>query len=312
MTWPTALPFAALRLLRTAAGRRALQLALLVAGLFAFGFLCGEQAHAAEGVPTPAAPTAEATVDADPNVDAADADVNRRAVSALSASVGEELRRAAVQVRDHVSVPLQPPAVPVAPVVPDLPDLPVLPSLPSRTDLPGLSQLPDLPAVSDLPAASDIPAVSDLPAVSEVPVLSDLPAVPDAPAVPHVSGLPGVSGVTAVLPSAGRTPVNREAAGAPSYGPVDLWAGGSTGAGHRGRPARAGHAPVPAQQGPAGDPDSAPAGAPVLDGGASRHADTNAVTPWHGVPLLPSPGGAMDSDKAETQDRYRDVPVFPG
>jgi hypothetical protein len=36
------------RILRTAAGRRALQVGLLVGGLFVLGFLCGEQAHAAE------------------------------------------------------------------------------------------------------------------------------------------------------------------------------------------------------------------------------------------------------------------------
>ncbi|MER5404846.1 hypothetical protein [Streptomyces sp. NPDC002769] len=49
---PTAAPpvaGAALRLLRTAAGRRALQTSLLVGGVFALGFLCGEQARAADG-----------------------------------------------------------------------------------------------------------------------------------------------------------------------------------------------------------------------------------------------------------------------
>ncbi|MGW2449132.1 hypothetical protein ACWCSW_34300, partial [Streptomyces sp. NPDC001675] len=49
----TAAPFGtAVRALRAAAGRRALQLALLLGGLLALGFLCGEQAHAAEGTPT--------------------------------------------------------------------------------------------------------------------------------------------------------------------------------------------------------------------------------------------------------------------
>ncbi|MBJ6639992.1 hypothetical protein H4K36_22860 [Streptomyces sp. DHE7-1] len=55
----TAAPFGtAVRTLRTAAGRRALQLALLLGGLLALGFLCGEQAHAAEG--TPAVPVSSA------------------------------------------------------------------------------------------------------------------------------------------------------------------------------------------------------------------------------------------------------------
>ena len=50
MTSPAVLPGAALRVMRTAAGRRALQVALLVGGLFVLGFLCGEQAQAADGM----------------------------------------------------------------------------------------------------------------------------------------------------------------------------------------------------------------------------------------------------------------------
>ncbi|MEU0041370.1 hypothetical protein ABZ063_47515, partial [Streptomyces sp. NPDC006333] len=60
---PTAAPpvaGAALRLLRTAAGRRALQASLLVGGVFALGFLCGEQARAADGR-TPTALTTQVT-----------------------------------------------------------------------------------------------------------------------------------------------------------------------------------------------------------------------------------------------------------
>ncbi|MFJ9540413.1 hypothetical protein ACIRPX_24510 [Streptomyces sp. NPDC101225] len=38
-------------MMRTAAGRRALQVVVLVGGLFTLGFLCGEQAHAAEAAP---------------------------------------------------------------------------------------------------------------------------------------------------------------------------------------------------------------------------------------------------------------------
>ncbi|MFF4904394.1 hypothetical protein ACFY2T_06000 [Streptomyces sp. NPDC001260] len=51
MTWPAALPAAALRVMRTAAGRRALRVMVLVGGLFALGFFCGEQAHAADETP---------------------------------------------------------------------------------------------------------------------------------------------------------------------------------------------------------------------------------------------------------------------
>ncbi|MFD1661583.1 hypothetical protein ACFSL4_26105 [Streptomyces caeni] len=67
MTLPSTLPFTgpALRTMRTAAGRRALYLALLVAGLVALGLLCGERAQATEGTPpaltAPAAPMASGT-----------------------------------------------------------------------------------------------------------------------------------------------------------------------------------------------------------------------------------------------------------
>ncbi|MFI6015483.1 hypothetical protein ACIBAG_43110 [Streptomyces sp. NPDC051243] len=50
MTWSAALPFAAVRIVRMVAGRRALQVALLVGGLFVLGFLCGERAYAADVV----------------------------------------------------------------------------------------------------------------------------------------------------------------------------------------------------------------------------------------------------------------------
>src|SRR5689334_24407278 len=56
LTWPAALPAAAVRVMRSAAGRRALQVVVLVGGLFALGFLCGEQAHAADGAPGTSAP----------------------------------------------------------------------------------------------------------------------------------------------------------------------------------------------------------------------------------------------------------------
>ncbi|MFE9055015.1 hypothetical protein [Streptomyces mutabilis] len=52
MIWSAVLPDAARRMMRTAAGRRALHVMLLVGGLFVLGVLCGERAQAAEGVPS--------------------------------------------------------------------------------------------------------------------------------------------------------------------------------------------------------------------------------------------------------------------
>lgn len=50
LTSSAALSGAAVRMLRTAAGRRALQVALLVGGVLVIGLLCGERAYAADGV----------------------------------------------------------------------------------------------------------------------------------------------------------------------------------------------------------------------------------------------------------------------
>ncbi|MCZ4514389.1 hypothetical protein O3Q52_40930 [Streptomyces sp. ActVer] len=57
MALSAVLPDAALRVTRTAVGRRALQVGLLVGGLFVLGLLCGEQARAADGVAPASKPT---------------------------------------------------------------------------------------------------------------------------------------------------------------------------------------------------------------------------------------------------------------
>ncbi|WP_371103071.1 hypothetical protein [Streptomyces sp. PU_AKi4] len=51
MTWSAAVPGAALRVMRAAAGWRAVRLALLVGAVFVLGVLCGERARAADGGP---------------------------------------------------------------------------------------------------------------------------------------------------------------------------------------------------------------------------------------------------------------------
>ncbi|MFI6039046.1 hypothetical protein ACIBBD_33905 [Streptomyces sp. NPDC051315] len=101
-----------------------------------------------------------------------------------------------------------------------------------------------------------------------------------------------------------------------SYGP---WGGAehaeavvaAHGGGHR-----AGHVThlthLPAHRAPAGGPGGVLGNAPVVDSGSSRHGDAHAVTPYHRVPLRLVPGSAVRTDASETQDRYRDIPVFPG
>ncbi|MFF3498730.1 hypothetical protein [Streptomyces sp. NPDC003247] len=69
---------------------------------------------------------------------------------------------------------------------------------------------------------------------------------------------------------------------------------------------------LPAHRGPAGHPDGALGSVPVVDSGSARHGDAHAVTPGDRLPLRLVPGGAVRADAAETRDRYRDIPVFPG
>ena len=119
---------AALRVLREAARRRALQLALLVGGLFALGFLLGGQAQAAEGVPVPSS-AAAAQASAPVRVERA-----VRPVHEAVAAVTEQVAQASV------------PALPDLPTVSDVIGRTGLPDLTGPTGLPGLPSLPSLPS----------------------------------------------------------------------------------------------------------------------------------------------------------------------
>lgn len=84
MALSVALPGAALRVTRTAVGRRALQVVLLAGGLFALGLLFGEQAHAADGMaPTTPVPAVQSVTGA----------VTRPVIGAVTRSVEQSLER---------------------------------------------------------------------------------------------------------------------------------------------------------------------------------------------------------------------------
>ncbi|WP_314224661.1 hypothetical protein [Streptomyces zaehneri] len=389
MTWPTALPGAALRILRVvrgAAGRRVVQLALLVGGLFALGFLCGEQAHAAGGPSAPAlsAPALSApalpqvpsvpalsapalppvpsvpalSAPALPQVPSVPAGVTDQVVGLSSVPAGGDVVVAAVgEQRGRLSAQVSPPPVsssprlPIAPARPELPDpselaklpkLPVLADLPKLPDVSGPTYLPSLPT---LPALPDLPDLPDLPALPALPALSDLPALPSVPVrtlpVPVVEvpgqgsrGTPSPDGhglglgdrkavgavpvpVTAKVTAADTAADVAVDAETASYGPVSTDGGGSVDAGHGVASARTGQAPAyapgPVRRGPADDRDGVlSCGASALDGGASRHGDTHAVTLSHRIPLRLVPGSAARSEAAGTRDGHRNIPVFPG
>ncbi|WP_406455611.1 hypothetical protein OH768_20390 [Streptomyces sp. NBC_01622] len=276
MIWPAALSGAALRVTRTAAGRRVLQLALLVGGLFVFGLVCGGQAQAADGVlgkpvslGKPGIPVAASVASVVKPVS-----VQVPVVAPVLAPVSDTVERVVRPVSDVVTKT-------VTAVLAEAPSLPELPTLPT---LPGLPSQPSRPVIPvRVPSAHTVP----------VPVRSASQPSGGGHGSQARSADPEVGvGVTYGPPSV---------ADAAAVTPSDTL--------YRARPAAG---PAPAHQAPNGDPDGAPRNQSAVDGGTSRHCDAHAVTSHSRVPVRFVPGVAARADVVETRDRYRDVPVFPG
>ncbi|WP_405862942.1 hypothetical protein OG407_31355 [Streptomyces sp. NBC_01515] len=289
MNWPAALSGAALRVTRTAVGRRVrqrvrqrvLQVALLVGGLFVLGVAFGGQAQAADG------------------------DTGQRPVIPVVASVTKPVP-APVPAPVQLPVPvLAPVLAPVLTPVSDTVERVVRPvsDVVTKTLTEVLAEAPSLPT---LPAPPSVPAVPSQP----VPVVP----VPTPPA--HTAPAPVSTPVRSAPRSSGgghrsdARPAELTVGVGATYGPrfvadtADaLRAVGHVVVGHAPSPS-AGHAPAQ-HQAPAGDPDGA-------DNGSSRHCDAHAVTLDSRVPVRIVPGAAARADVGETRDRYRDVPVFPG
>lgn len=296
MTWPAALPGAALRSLRTAAGRRALQVALLVGGLFALGFLCGGQASAAEGIPTTTVTSGAAPADllakppAEPEIhhhtapsteptDVAHSVDSSALTDALPPSVDDKVLQPVGDLVDTVTGQLAEAQV-------KLPPLASLPSLPV-TELPGLPELPELPTLPGLPA---LPGQT-LPATTPQPK----PPVADSPQGDASGERSDKAADTAVF-----------------YGPPSVAGSPTTGAAAQtgGHPAvRGAHAPV--QQAPGGDPGGGLGNRPTADSGSPRHGDAHAVSLNHRTAVRLMAGAAVRADAFETRDRHRDIPVSP-
>ncbi|WP_158681097.1 hypothetical protein [Streptomyces viridochromogenes] len=223
MTWSAALPGAALRMLRTAAGRRALQVVLLVGGVLVIGLLCGERASAAEGVRgltdsavgrvvtdqrSPARPDAHAPIgrrgpaDVRPVSERAGRGHSLEAVGQRGVRVvgdaGEAAGRGLGEARTKEpsspspsqlpEPPTRPaPSDPPPPNVPVLSDPPVPPKLPA---LPDPQVLPDPPVLPELPVLSDPQVLPKLPVLSDPPLLPKLPALPDPQVLPDPPVLP--------------------------------------------------------------------------------------------------------------------------
>ncbi|WP_338782624.1 hypothetical protein [Streptomyces sp. DG1A-41] len=195
MTWSAVLLSAAVRMLRTAAGRRALQVALLVGGVLVIGLLCGERAYAADG--------ADGRVDSPgPRPVSGVGSARIAGVSEAVGAVGERGVRVAGHTGEAVSKGLgaarakEPSSSASTPTT--LSKLPVLSAPPSASKSP---VLPDLPVLSAPPMAPKPPTLPDLPALPKPPVLPDLPDLPDFPDLPDLPGLPAPSGPSNLLPA---------------------------------------------------------------------------------------------------------------
>ena len=274
MNRSAALPGAALRVMRTAVGRRVrqrvLQVALLAGGLFVLGVVFGGQAQAAEGGPVPAKPVS----------------LGKPGIPVVASVV----KSVPVLVPETTAQVVQP----VADVVKTVTE--VL----AKAQVPPLSSLPALPSLP----AEPTPPVQTLPA-QPTPV-----PVPATPQPSHGAGSNVGVATTAHRHASEPAAVSTHVAISATYGPNV----GAVGRAAAVRPApfpSAGRTPAQ-HQAPVGDPDGAQRNQAGVDNGGSRHCDACAVTLGFRVPVRIVPGVVVGADAVETRDRYRDVPVFPG
>ncbi len=315
MTWPAALPGAALRSLRTAAGRRALQVSLLVGGLFALGFLCGGQASAAEGIPT--TPAASGAAPADP----------ASGVRSLTSGAVERLAKpsAEPEVR-HPAPPTD--ALPTS--VDDKVLRPVTEHVVGVVDGEVLQPVGDLVETATGQLAKAQAKMPPQPSLPTLPVTEPpgLPGLPELPTLPGLPALPGQTLPAQTLPATTphpKSPVADSPQGAASgersgkavataafYGPPAVAGSPATGTaaktgGHRA--VQGAHYPVP--QAPNGDQGGPLGNRPTADSGSSRHGDAHAVSLNHRTAVRLVAGAAVRADAFETRDRHRDIPVSP-
>ncbi|MER7056085.1 hypothetical protein [Streptomyces sp. NPDC000351] len=323
MTWSAILPGAALRMTRRAAGRRALHVALLVGGLFVLGVLCAERAQAAEGTPPSLRDAVGQVVDVPverPREGRGSAVTAENVVGSVGDRFVEPVGHAAETVTEGLGLGAAAQTQVPLSSLPSLPSLPPLPSVPlSSSALPDPSSGPsDLPGPPDLSDLSGLPGWS-MPVGTEprpgppatVPDTADSADKPD----PAATSDPADMSEAADAGTSGRGGGAAHAA----HGPEQVAGGASAAARldtHRAEPAPAPTAPAPTEhaptrRAPTGDPDGTLGSASGADQGASRQGDAHALTPHHRIPFRLVPGALARADAAETQDRYRDIPVSP-
>ncbi|MFJ9148084.1 hypothetical protein ACIRP7_08420 [Streptomyces sp. NPDC102270] len=333
MTWSAAFPGATVRVLRAVVGRRALQVGLLVGGLFVLGFLCGEQAQAADGIGALPGRTVGQLVKppAEPKFTPHMAMDTTTTTTTDTAKAGAPQPVAAKPGADAPTHPsddkvLRPVTEDVVGAVVSGVVQPVGELVGTVTT--GLTETVGIPAQPPLPGW---PTMAQFPESPSWPTLPTLPTVPSAPTVP---GLPAVPGQTLPAPApvtsapqpqsddhaAGKSAGDEESAdGGGVYGPRFAGHGTVTESvarpsAHRttSTPTSTSAAHAPAHQAPSDNRGGALGGKSAVDSGSSRHTDAHAITPDQRAPLRLVAGAAASVDAAGTRDRHRDIPVFPG
>ncbi|WP_353944258.1 hypothetical protein ABII15_23455 [Streptomyces sp. HUAS MG91] len=306
MTSPAVSVAPAVRLLRAAGGRRALQLALLVGGLIVLGLLCGGRAQASDASEPSADIVSAAGLSAEPRLPAA----AQKPVEKPVEEPAQKPVRQAVKVSERGTGA-------VVHRVRDAAD-----AVAERAE----ARTPRTPLTGTARTAVRATVRATLRHVVE-PV-EELAGEVSRP-LPRVPGLPG-AGAVPKAPSAGAAdprpttvpaPVVREAAQHPtaqrSTGTTvcDLARFGGdavTGAGQPDAGARHTGARPAAPSVPPG-PDNAPmANASLGDGGSTRHGDLHAAAFGSRVPVLLTPGATASGDASPVLDRLREIPSFPG
>ncbi|WP_164904926.1 hypothetical protein [Streptomyces cyaneus] len=320
MTWPAALPGAALRVVRTAAGRRALQAVLLVGGLFALGFLCGERAYAADGVSVGSSSASPATSAASSftaasSSNAASSSIAASSLSSPSASSADLRSATESSVEGVATVPAKPGGVrdeSAAPAKPTTPPHPAPQDQAPQDQAPQAVGPHVVQPVGDVVRSvteglteglaelqAKVPPLASLPALPALPVPPTAPQSPAWPSMPGVEfpGVPGLPGTE--LPEVPAVPgqtLPAPVTGAPQPG----FAAPASGDGRDGE-GRNGKEEVAVVFGPrvvadvADIADVISSHAPVV-GGAHRGATVGYV-PVHPAPV-DQPGGVLGNRSA--------------
>ncbi|MDT0396409.1 MULTISPECIES: hypothetical protein [Streptomyces] len=301
MTWPAAVPAAALRAMRTAAGWRAVRLALLVGAVFVLGVLCGgERAQAADGGPVPETGLGAPVADAPPGSNSPASIVDALTVPSPDAAgpIGPLTGTVVRTVDERVAQPVAELAGAVTGRL-DETTHSGLPGLAHPAPLPGLTRPTPPPGPADVPEQTPPEPAAPGPrpdtatqAPSRAPHRNtqDEPKVPDGQARtpgPLTDPFPhGPESTRGTVPVTDAHPAHRSAQDA--------------------EPAP--HAP----DAPAGRPDGVTGGRAAVDHGTPRPGgDARTVAACPRPPLRPVPGAVERAGATGERAPYRAVPVSP-